>query len=64
MALIAQLTDPYLRDDGADPFHDPVAAMRRAFAQIRPVILFKLTNVADRRPGKGIDVLIVIPDNK
>ncbi|MFD1910691.1 metallophosphoesterase family protein [Halodurantibacterium flavum] len=34
MALIAQLTDPHFRDDGADPCHDPVAAMRQAFAQI------------------------------
>ncbi len=34
MALIAQLTDPHLRDDGADPFHDPAEAMLQAFAQI------------------------------
>ncbi|WP_439563188.1 metallophosphoesterase [Roseinatronobacter sp.] len=34
MALIAQLTDPHLRDDGADPFHDPAAALRQAFVQI------------------------------
>ncbi|TVP70831.1 MAG: phosphoesterase [Rhodobacteraceae bacterium] len=34
MALIAQLTDPHLRDDGADPFHDPAQALRHAFAQI------------------------------
>lgn len=34
MALIAQLTDPHLRDDGADPFHDPAEALLQAFAQI------------------------------
>jgi 3',5'-cyclic-AMP phosphodiesterase len=34
MALIAQLTDPHLRDDGADPFHDPAQALLQAFAQI------------------------------
>lgn len=34
MALIAQLTDPHLRDDGADPFHDPAQALFQAFAQI------------------------------
>lgn len=34
MALIAQLSDPHLRDDGADPFHDPAEALLRAFAQI------------------------------
>lgn len=41
MALIAQLTDPHLRDDGADPCHDPKAAMRQAFAKIAAM---------DRRP--------------
>lgn len=34
MTLIAQITDPHLRNDGADPCHDPATAMRRAFAQI------------------------------
>lgn len=34
MAVIAQITDLHLRDDGADPFHDPAQALRRAFAQI------------------------------
>lgn len=34
MALVAQLTDPHLRDDVADPFHDPAEALRHAFAQI------------------------------
>lgn len=34
MAVIAQITDPHLRDDGADPFHDPAQALRGAFAQI------------------------------
>ena len=34
MALIAQLSDPHLRDDGADPFHDPAEALLQAFAQI------------------------------
>ena len=34
MALVAQLSDPHLRDDGADPFHDPTEALLRAFAQI------------------------------
>lgn len=34
MALIAQITDPHLRDDGSDPFHDPAQALRHAFAQI------------------------------
>lgn len=34
MTLIAQITDPHLRDDGGDPCHDPADAMRRAFATI------------------------------
>ncbi len=34
MALIAQLTDPHLRDDGAEPFHDHADALLQAFAQI------------------------------
>lgn len=34
MTLIAQITDPHLRDDGADPCHDPAAAMRAAVRQI------------------------------
>ncbi|RGP36304.1 metallophosphoesterase family protein [Pseudotabrizicola alkalilacus] len=41
MTLIAQITDPHLRDDGADPCHDPAQAMRQAFAQIAAM---------DRRP--------------
>lgn len=41
MAVIAQLTDPHLRDDGADPFHDPASMIRQAFAQIASL---------DRRP--------------
>ncbi len=34
MALVAQLSDPHLRDDGADPFHDPAEALLLAFTQI------------------------------
>ena len=34
MALVAQLSDPHLREDGADPFHDPARALRQAFTQI------------------------------
>jgi len=34
VTLIAQITDPHLRDDGADPCHDPADALRRAFAMI------------------------------
>ena len=34
MTLIAQITDPHLRDDGADPCHDPADAMRSAFRMI------------------------------
>ncbi|WP_439530826.1 metallophosphoesterase [Pannonibacter sp.] len=31
MTLIAQITDPHLRDDGAYPCHDPAEAILRAF---------------------------------
>lgn len=34
MALIAQITDLHLRDDGADPANDPAQSLRQAFAQI------------------------------
>jgi len=34
MVLIAQITDLHLRDDGADPAHDPALALQQAFAQI------------------------------
>lgn len=40
--LIAQITDPHLRDDGADPCHDPAQAMQLAFGMIAAM---------DRRPG-------------
>jgi Icc protein len=49
MALIAQLTDPHLRDDGKDPFHDPAVAMQQAFAQI---------SAMDRKP----DAIILTGD--
>lgn len=41
MTLIAQITDPHLRKDGADPCHDPAEALRQAFATIAAM---------DRRP--------------
>lgn len=53
MALIAQLTDPHLRDDGADPFHDPAAALLQTFAQIaamdiRPDAIVLTGDIVDR----------------
>ena len=53
MALIAQLTDPHLRDDGADPFHDPAEALLHAFAQIaamdvRPDAIVLTGDIIDR----------------
>lgn len=41
MTLIAQITDPHLRDDNANPCHDPVQTMRDAFTIIAAM---------DRRP--------------
>lgn len=41
MTLIAQITDLHLRDDGADPCHDPAQALLRAFAMLAAM---------DRRP--------------
>lgn len=53
MTLIAQITDPHLRDDGADPCHDPAVAMRHAFAQIaamdvRPDAILLTGDIIDR----------------
>lgn len=53
MALIAQLTDPHLRDDGADPFHDPAKALLQAFTQIaamdvRPDAIVLTGDIIDR----------------
>ena len=39
MTLIAQITDPHLRDDGAYPCHDPALAMQAAFDSIRAMDL-------------------------
>ncbi len=41
MTLIAQITDIHLRDDGADPCHNPAEVLRQAFATIAAM---------DRRP--------------
>ena len=51
--LIAQISDLHLRDDGADPCHDPAAAMRAAFAQIaaldlRPDAILLTGDIIDR----------------
>lgn len=51
--LLAQITDPHLRDDGADPRHDPAAALRRAFAGIaqmdmRPDAVVLTGDIIDR----------------
>ena len=53
MTLIAQITDPHLRDDGDDPCHDPARAMRAAFAQIaaldlRPDAIILTGDIIDR----------------
>lgn len=53
MGLIAQLSDPHLRDDGAGPFHDPAQALRHAFAQIdamdaKPDAIVLTGNIIDR----------------
>lgn len=53
MTLIAQITDPHLRTDGADPCHDPVEAMRQAFAMIaamdiRPAAIVLTGDIIDR----------------
>lgn len=53
MALIAQVTDPHLRDDGADPFNDPAQALQQAFAQIaamdiRPDAIVLTGDIIDR----------------
>lgn len=56
MTLIAQITDPHLRDDGTDPCHDPARAMRRAFAQIaamdqKPDAILLTGDIIDRSAG-------------
>jgi len=69
MALIAQLTDPHFRDDGADPCHDPVAAMRQAFAQIaamdlKPDVIVLTGDIIDRSArgyGHALPVLREAP---
>jgi len=53
VTLIAQITDPHLRDDGADPCHDPAQAMRGAFARIaamarRPDAILLTGDIIDR----------------
>ncbi|MBU4529626.1 MAG: metallophosphoesterase [Hoeflea sp.] len=53
MTLIAQITDPHLRDDGADPCHDPADALRRAFAMIaamelKPAAIVLTGDIIDR----------------
>ena len=53
MTLIAQITDPHLRSDGADPCHDPAQALQRAFAAIsamdmRPDAIVLTGDIIDR----------------
>lgn len=53
MTLIAQITDPHLRDDGAYPCHDPATTMRVAFRQIaaldlRPEAILLTGDIIDR----------------
>lgn len=62
MTLIAQITDPHLRDDGADPCHDPAQAMRQAFAQIaamdrRPDAIVLTGDIIDRS-ATGYDAAV------
>ncbi|MBQ2259898.1 MAG: metallophosphoesterase [Loktanella sp.] len=64
MALIAQITDLHLRDDGADPAHDPAQALRQAFAQIaamdmRPDAIVLTGDVIDRTAG-GYDQALAL----
>ena len=53
MTLIAQITDPHLRDDGAYPCHDPAEALRSAFARIaamqdKPTAIVLTGDIIDR----------------
>jgi len=69
VTLIAQITDPHLRDDGADPSHDPALALRRAFERIagmktRPDAIALTGDVIDRSAagyGHVIDMLRTAP---
>jgi 3',5'-cyclic-AMP phosphodiesterase len=65
VTLIAQITDPHLRDDGADPCHDPAQAMLAAFAMIaamdrRPDAIVLTGDIIDRSAsgyGRAVSLL-------
>jgi 3',5'-cyclic AMP phosphodiesterase CpdA len=62
LTLIAQITDPHLRDDGADPCHDPAEALRQAFETIaamdrRPDAIVLTGDIIDRSAAGYAHVL-------
>ncbi|MFN4154719.1 MAG: metallophosphoesterase [Paracoccaceae bacterium] len=64
MTLIAQITDPHLRDDGIYASHDPAEAMRRAFARIaameqKPDAIILSGDIIDRSAA-GYDAAIAL----
>lgn len=67
MTLIAQITDPHLRSDGADPCHDPARALRRAFSMIgamdrKPDAIVLTGDIIDRGAAGYDHALAVLRD--
>lgn len=65
MTLLAQLTDLHLRDDGADPCHDPARALQQAYAAIsamerRPEALLVTGDLIDRSAKSYAHVLALL----
>jgi len=65
MALIAQITDLHLRDDGAYPAHDPAQALLQAFAQMasmdmRPDAIILTGDIIDRSMRNYDDALTLL----
>lgn len=65
MALIAQLTDLHLRDDGKDPLHDPEATLQMAFSTIaamdpRPDAIVLTGDIIDRSARGYAHVLSIL----
>lgn len=68
MTLIVQISDPHLRDDGADPCHDPAQAILDAFAMIaamdrRPDAIVLTGDIIDRSASGYVRALSVLRES-